>query len=79
MENSNKVFSNAIANEFSKSPKSFPAQFNYIRMVNNENSSRDRTIITLIDIEKKHNKTKDSTEYINFLKKVNLLVYLLKR
>jgi hypothetical protein len=69
MENSNKVFSNAIANEFSKSPKSFPAQFNYIRMVNNENSSRDRTIINLVDIERKHNKTKDSTEYINFLKK----------
>jgi hypothetical protein len=69
MEDVNKLFSNAIDNEFSKNPAIAGDGFNYKRMINNENSSRDKKIITLIDIEKKHNKTKDSTEYINFLKK----------
>ena len=69
MEDVNKLFNNAIDNEFSKNPAIAGDGFNYKRMINNENSSRDKKIITLIDIEKKHNKTKDSTEYINFLKK----------
>jgi hypothetical protein len=69
MEDPNKIFSNAIASEFSKTPSVSSSQYNYIRMVNNENSSRDRAIINLVDIERKHNKTKDTTEYINFLKK----------
>jgi hypothetical protein len=69
MEEPNKVFSSAIASEFAKNPSAYSSQYDYIRMVNNENSSKDRTIINLVDIERKHNKTKDSTEYINFLKK----------
>jgi len=69
MEDVNKLFNNAIDNEFSKNPAIAGDGFNYKRMINNENSSRDKKVITLIDIEKKHNKTKDSTEYVNFLKK----------
>jgi len=69
MEDVNKLFNNAIDDEFSKNPAIAGDGFNYKRMINNENSSRDKKVITLIDIEKKHNKTKDSTEYINFLEK----------
>jgi hypothetical protein len=59
MEDVNKLFNNAIDNEFSKNPAIAGDGFNYKRMINNENSSRDKKVITLIDIEKKHNKTKD--------------------
>ena len=62
-------FNNAIDSEFIKHPGLSSDAFTYKRLVNNENSSRDKKIITLIDIEKKHNKTKDSTDYIAFLKK----------
>jgi len=75
MEDSSKLFANTIANEFSKSPKSYPEQFKYIRMVNDGEIKEDDKMelkkreISLPDIERKHNKTKDSSEYIAFLEK----------
>ena len=48
-------FNNAIDSEFIKHPGLSSDAFTYKRLVNNENSSRDKKIITLIDIERKHN------------------------
>ena len=75
MEDPNKLFANTIANEFSKSSKSYPEQFKYIRMVNDGEIKEDDKMelkkrdISLVDIERKHNKTKDSRDYIAFLEK----------
>jgi len=75
MEDSNKLFANSIANEFSKSSKSYPEQFKYLRMVNDGEIKEDGKMdlkkrdISLTDIERKHNKTKDSADYIAFLEK----------
>lgn len=75
MESSSKLFANTIATEFSKSSKSYPDQFKYIRMVNNEEIKEDEKMelkkrdISLVDIERKHNKTKDPRDYIAFLEK----------
>lgn len=73
MEDPNKLFANTIANEFSKNPKSYSSQFDYIRLVNDgeikEDDKMKKENISLSDIERKHNKTKDTSEYIEFLKK----------
>ena len=59
MEDPKKLFANSIANEFSKSSKSYPDQFKYIRMVNDGEIKEDDKMelkkrdISLVDIEKK--------------------------
>ncbi|MCF8339794.1 MAG: hypothetical protein K9I82_02380 [Chitinophagaceae bacterium] len=71
MENSNTNFNNAIDSEFTKHPGITSDAFNFKRIVNNENKEikGGKKNISLASIEKKHNKTKDSADYIEFLKK----------
>lgn len=69
MMDANTNFNNAIDSEFVKHPGLSSDAVTYKRLINNENSSRDKKIITLPDIERKHNKSKYSTDYISFLEK----------
>lgn len=71
MESSNKVFKDAIDSEFIKHPGITDDAYTYKKIVSNESSkpNKRKKNITLVDIERKHNKTKDSSEYIAFLKK----------
>jgi hypothetical protein len=64
-------FNNAIDSEFTKHPGLSSDAFTYKRLVNNENKEMKskKKSISLLAIEKKHNKTKDSADYIEFLKK----------
>ena len=72
MEDANKLFNDAIDSVFSNNPTIAGDGFKYKRMINNEDAKLNggkATNKNLSDIERKHNKTKDTSEYIKFLKK----------
>lgn len=75
MNNADKIFSDTIDSEFIKHPGITNDAYNYKRIVNDGEIKEDDKMelkkknISLVDIEKKHNKTKDSSEYIAFLEK----------